>query len=271
MAQNKQINPPNLSAVLGELKTDIFNNMNCINVGIIQSFDEADQTATVRIAIKKVFEIQEDGTRVIQERPLLLKCPVIILFGGSTYMTFPIAAGDECLVLFNDREIDGWWTTGSAQAPQSPRAHSSSDAFALVGVRSLQKSIESYLTTGIRLSHETARLDMTQDQIDTIASEFIHTGNMQVTGNSDVGGNLSVIGTTTVTGETTLEDNASVEGDLEVQGGFTVLGTVTGSGGVFDIDADIIQEAGRSISVGNGATGTFTTVIVEDGIVVGGS
>lgn len=242
MAQNKQKNPPDLTAVLQNLKTDIFNTMNCVNVGIIQSFDSDDQTVSVEIALKRVKSISDDGTRVIEERPVLLKCPVVILFGGSTYITFPIAAGDECLVLFNDREIDNWWTNGGVNTPTTARAHDISDGFALVGVRSLQKSIENYLTTGIRLSHITARMDMTQDQIDTIASNFIHDGNMRITEN------------------------------LTVQGNTNLQGRVFGDGsGTLDLDADLIQQSGREIRAGNGASGTFDVVTVVDGIVTGGS
>lgn len=247
MAQDNQFTPPDLSDLMSELKQDIFNNMNCINVGIIQDFDEADQTASIRVAIKRITEIKPDGTRVLAERPVLLKCPVVVLFGGSTYMTFPIAAGDECLVLFNDREIDNFWTTGSVEAPSSPRTHDPSDAIALVGIRSLQKSISGYLTNGIRLAHETARLDMKQDQIDTIASLFLHTGDMEVTGDGDFGGNVSIAG------------NLSVVGDME------------GTGGTITISDNVVQDSGKTLSAGNGASGTFTTVTVVDGIVTGGS
>lgn len=242
MAQNKQINPPDLSDVLRNVKTDIFNNMNCVNIGIIQSFDASNQTATIQLALKKVMEIKEDGSRVLQERPIILECPVVILFGASTYMTFPIAEGDECLVLFNDREIDNWFNNGGVHTPSTPRSHNIADAFALVGVRSLQDSIQGYLTNGIRLAHETARLDMTQDQIDTIASEFIHTGNM------------------------TISNKLTVQGITEFQG------TVQGEGGnSVNITTDFVQTAGKSISAGNGATGSFDVVTVVNGIVTGGS
>lgn len=259
LVQNNQFTPPSLSALMSELKKDIFNNLNCINVGIIQSFDEADQTATIRVAIKRVIEIKDDGTKVLRERPLLLKCPVVILFGGSTYMTFPIAEGDECLVLFNDREIDNFWTTGSVEAPSSPRAHSASDAIALVGIRSLQKSIENYLTTGIRLSHETARIDLTQDQIDSVASLFLHTGDFEATGDAAVGGSIDV----TVDGD--------FGGDVSVAGNLSVVGDMKGTGGTITIDDNIVQTPGNTLSAGNGASGTFTTVTVVDGIVTGGS
>lgn len=242
MAQNKQVNPPDLSDVLKNLKTDIFNTLNCVNIGIIEGFDTSNQTANVRLALKRVQEIKADGTRVFQERPVLLQLPVVIMFGAASYITFPIAAGDECLVLFNDRQIDSWFTNGGVSTPDIARAHDVSDGFALVGVKSLQNSILSYLENGIRLSHPGARIDMTQDQIDSVAKNFIHDGNM------------------------TVKNKLTVEGITELQG------NVQGSGGgAVNIDSDFMQTSGRVISAGNGASGTFTTVTVVDGIVTGGT
>jgi len=231
-----------MSDILQNLKDDVFKTMNCINIGVIQSFDESDQTATIRLALKRVLSISEDGTREIQERPILVKCPVVTLFGGATFISFPISKGDECLVLFNDREIDNWWHTGAISTPTSPRTHDISDGIALVGVRSLQNSIQNYLTNGIRLSHSIAKIDITQDQIDTVASLFVHTGDLRVTQ------------------------------DLRIEGGTEFVGNVTGdSGGVINLGSDLTQQSGKVLKAGNGATGSFTSVTVADGIVTGGT
>lgn len=235
MTQDKQKNPPDMTSVLDEHKRDIFTSMNCINVGIIQSFDASNMTAQVSFAIKKVQSIDENGGRVIVERPILVQCPIVVLSGGDSYVSFPISAGDECILLFNDREIDRWWSTGSAQAPQSPRAHDSSDAFALVGVRSLQNIISGYYEDGIRMQSGASKIDVTDSAINSETQDFTQTG------------------------------------DMTVDGGFAVLGTMTGNSGTIDVDADIVQEPGREIHAGNGANGTFDTVTVVDGIVISGS
>lgn len=224
--QDKQINPPELTDLLKELKQEVFKELNCVNIGRIESFDGTEHTATVKLMIDRVKEVKPNGEKVIQPRPLCLRCPAFMLFGGSAYMTFPISQGDECIVLFNDRQIDTWFLTGEQNPPQTGRTHDLSDAIALVGLRSLGNSIASYLETGIRIDSGTAKIDITDDQIDSTAAEFIHTGNMQVTGNDTITGNMSAGGTITSTGVMT---------------------------------------------AGNGATGTFTTVTVLNGIVTGGS
>ena len=121
--------PPDLRTLLDNLKADIFYNLNCHQLGVIEAFDINKQTASVRIATLRVL-----GTEEIPY-PLLTDCPVMFPAGGSAYMTFPVAVGDRCLVLFNDRDIDNWFTQGSTVAPNSSRAHSLSDGIVLVGIR----------------------------------------------------------------------------------------------------------------------------------------
>ena len=62
---------------------------------------------------------------------------MVFLGGAATALTFPIAKGDECLVLFNDRDMDNWFTGGGGGAVATPRLHSFADGIILVGLRSL--------------------------------------------------------------------------------------------------------------------------------------
>ena len=48
---------------------------------------------------------------------------------------FEVNAGDACLVIFADRDIDAWFESGEAEVPPSGRMHSLSDGFAFVGFR----------------------------------------------------------------------------------------------------------------------------------------
>lgn len=122
--------PPDLRTLLGNLKTEIAYELNCHQVGTIESYNSTSQTASVRVSMLKTI-----GTTQVAY-PLLTDCPVVVPMGGQGYMTFPIAAGDPCLILFNDRDLDRWFTTGNVVAPNSARAHSLSDAIVFVGIRS---------------------------------------------------------------------------------------------------------------------------------------
>jgi hypothetical protein len=80
----------------------------------------------------QIRRLAEDDTSV--EYPVLVDCPYFVLQGGGAYIDMPISAGDYCLVLFNDRDIDNWWSTANVADPASTRKHSFSDAIALVGL-----------------------------------------------------------------------------------------------------------------------------------------
>lgn len=267
----KQVNPPTLSDVLDNVKRDTQITLNAIKIGIIQSFDETNQTATVRMAIKQVINIEPDGTRVFKEHPLVLECPVVTLFGGDAFLSMPIKAGDNCLVFVCDREIDNWLYNGGVQAPSTGRVHDISDAIALVGVRNFQNSIADYITNGIRISFaENSRIDLKDDAINSIAALFTHTGNFLINGN------LEVDGDSLTTGNSTTEGDSTTQGNHGIAGNMTVGGVVTGGGGgAFTLGANL-DANGNNISGGilassNGATGTFSSVTVVNGIVTGGS
>ncbi|WP_145521808.1 Gp138 family membrane-puncturing spike protein [Yersinia aldovae] len=108
--------------------------------GIIQSFDADAVTCTVLPAIKGN-DSGVSGDRESADLPLLLDVPVIFPRGGGVTMTFPIKAGDECLLVFGDRCIDFWWQNGGVQEPVDSRQHDLSDAFAIIGPQSQAKKI----------------------------------------------------------------------------------------------------------------------------------
>jgi hypothetical protein len=120
---------PRLGDAMQSLKKDIFRTLHCIKPGIVQSYDPATRTAQIQIAFKRILP---DAT--IQSYPVLVDCPVLTLQGGGGAIQFPIAQGDACLLLFADRNLDAWFTSGFESAPQSNRCHDLSDGIAIVGL-----------------------------------------------------------------------------------------------------------------------------------------
>ncbi|HHT3860874.1 TPA: Gp138 family membrane-puncturing spike protein [Klebsiella variicola] len=118
--------------------------------GIIQSFDPDAVTAVVQPAIKGA-EQDESGSEVSVNLPLLVDVPVVFPRGGGCTLTFPVKAGDECLVIFADRCIDFWWQSGGIQEPVDERMHDLSDAFCIVGPQSQAKKIGGISTSAVEL------------------------------------------------------------------------------------------------------------------------
>lgn len=121
--------PPDLKIVTKELRNEIFATLNCIQIGKIEKVTSAEQTVEVTIQIKR---LAADGTSTAI--PVLVDCPYFVLQGGGAYIDMPIKKGDYCIVLFNDRDIDTWWSTANVTDPNSTRKHSLSDGMALVGI-----------------------------------------------------------------------------------------------------------------------------------------
>lgn len=241
---------PDLTDLLRKNKTDVFNEINCVQIGQIESFDASTQTASISILIKRVEDVNADGSRIVRELPLLAECPVMVLTGGQSHLTMPIQAGDTCIVLFNDREFDNWFISGESRAPTTPRKHDLSDGIAIVGIRSLQNAIDDYLSDAVRLRYSSG-------------SQIVLDG----TGITAEGDTI-INGNTTVNGETQFNGDSEVDGDLNITG----LLTIGSGGGTITLDADLVQNPGFTITAGNGATGTFSnTITVAGGIVTGGT
>lgn len=118
--------------------------------GIIEDFDPAHMTCTIQPAVDSQVR-DEFGAVISQSRPLLLDCPVQFPAGGGCTLTFPVAKGDECLVVFSSRCIDAWWQSGGIQLQAELRMHDMSDGFALLGFRSLPRVIPGISTSAVQL------------------------------------------------------------------------------------------------------------------------
>lgn len=159
--------------------------------GIIQSFDAAKMTCVVKPAIKGSKVV--NGAREFVSMPLLLDCPVIFPNGGGFSLTFPIASGDECLVLFSSRCIDSWWALGGEQNPFEHRMLDLSDGFVLPGPRSKPRAIPAISTTNVQLRNEdgSAYVDIDPDGAISLVSPLqvsITAPDVAITGNVAIGG-----------------------------------------------------------------------------------
>jgi hypothetical protein len=99
--------------------------------GTVTSYDPGTQTVQVQPGIQRLFR----GQGAV-DLPKLVDVPVFFPRGGGFVLSFPVQAGDECLLVFSERAIDFWWKNGGSQLPSELRTHDLSDAFAFVGFSS---------------------------------------------------------------------------------------------------------------------------------------
>lgn len=123
------LHEPQLDDVLRMFKTQLLIGLNCTKVGTIVAFYPSTHTADVQILFQRVMK---DGTT--QSYPKLVNRPVFTLQGGGASLQLPIAAGDTCLVLFADRNLDNWYLNGNEQRPIDGRLHDFTDGIVFVGL-----------------------------------------------------------------------------------------------------------------------------------------
>lgn len=134
---NQLAGEPDLTTVLESVINKVGLDLNCIRVGIIQSFNADDLTATVSIVNKRTLGLNKDGTQKTRDYALVTAKVCYC----TPYMTYPIEPGEECILLFSDRELESWFTTGEVQPEAYQRMHDLTDCIAIVGLRSLAKMI----------------------------------------------------------------------------------------------------------------------------------
>lgn len=100
--------------------------------GRVVSYDAAKQTATVRPMIPRVLR-DAAGERVVEDLPLISNVPICFPRGGGFFCSFPLSAGDSVMLVFAERSLDRWRSTGESVDPADTRTHSLAGAWAYPG------------------------------------------------------------------------------------------------------------------------------------------
>lgn len=209
--------------------------------GIVDSYDPDTQTCSVQPAIK-INLLQQDGSVNVVQMPLCLDVPVQFPGAGGFVFTFPVVAGDECLLVFANRCIDSWFQSGGVQTQAEFRMHDLSDGFAFMGFRSKPNVVENISTDSAQLRSldgesyaevkdgvvtlRVAAGDYTEVNVNGVtkmrASDHLDLNGVII----DTGGNVSGVGTLDATGEGTFDGHTV---GAHVHGGVTAGGSNTGT------------------------------------------
>lgn len=123
--------------------------------GIIDSYDPEAMTCSAHPAVQaRVTSLSADKqstTTAFRDIPPFHDCPVVFPSGGGYTLTFPLTAGDECLMIFAHRGIDFWWQQGGSQRPAEARMHNPSDGFILPGPFSQPKALANVSANRVEL------------------------------------------------------------------------------------------------------------------------
>lgn len=216
--------------------------------GIIQSFDPEAVTCVVQPAINGT-QTDDSGNEQPASLSLLTDVPVIFPRGGGVTLTFPVKAGDECLIIFSDRCIDFWWQSGGVQDPVDSRQHDLSDAFAIVGPQSQVKKISGISSSGAQL-----RTDDGAAFIEVAAGHDITVNTPGKLTASAQGGTVITSPTIVLNGAVTINGTLS-QGMGESGGSATMLGPITVTNDVTAGGKSLQNHVHSGVQTGSGQTG----------------
>ena len=174
---------PDLGQIIKSSGLSMASELNCMRIGVIQEFNAENLTVQVQIAGKRTIGLNPDGTQKVRDyAPIYAKVCYC-----NPFITHEIKAGEECILLFSDREIESWFINGDNNPEAYTRMHDLTDAIAIVGIRSLPKMIE-IIRDCLNLFYGNSNIKIAENQIDinttttNITSDIVMTGNTTQTG-----------------------------------------------------------------------------------------
>ena len=162
--------------------------------GIIVSFNPEAQTATVQPAITENIR-HGQGEVTPTQLPLLTDVPVHFPRAGGYSITLPVKKGDECLLIFADMCIDGWWQSGGVQDQVETRRHDLSDAFAILAPTSQPMKVENYHAENLQIRTDdgnvVVEIDKKEQAVNVVKAKK-STVNLSESATIDAGENITM-------------------------------------------------------------------------------
>ena len=132
-------NEATLMSVLKVLKENIFETMNCVKIGYIDSYDYDTRVSRVVIYNKRIVGLNDKGEHILEDYPPLY-CKTLFLGGNECGLNWDIQQGDECIVFFTDKELETPWISGQVSDVKYGRMHDYTDAICLTGFTTQPKA-----------------------------------------------------------------------------------------------------------------------------------
>ena len=198
--------------------------------GIIESFDEATQTAAVQPALKATM-----GNGDTVTLPKLIDVPLLFPRAGGFSITFPVKAGDEVLITCCDRDFSAWLQLGGPQLPDSKKLHAMDSAVGVLGLYNQTNVLEDFDTSGmvLRSDDDATKITIEDGKITVDAATLAvnvptstWTGDITHLGNTTHTGNVVQLGNFTQTGGMMMSNTIIVS--EHVHTGVTAGGALTG-------------------------------------------
>lgn len=151
----------------------------------IISFDAGTCIASVKPTMTYY---KSDGTTL--DYPVIIGVPVFMPKAGSSQITYPVKAGDSCLLVFAERSIDEWMGKGNSDN-HDPRRYDLTDAFCFVGMCPAQ----SISADNVEVINGGTKISLTPSNTINVVGNINVQGTIVCTGDV-IGGGISLVGHT---------------------------------------------------------------------------
>jgi hypothetical protein len=132
----------NLGAALRDIIDHALTEVHTAIPGKVISYDASTQTCAVQVMVKRVI-VDDDGNEIVESLPQITNVPVGWYSGGGYFMSLPMASGDYCMLMFQERPVDTFLSSGEESDPGDLRHHDLSDCWAIPCVRPTSKALQS--------------------------------------------------------------------------------------------------------------------------------
>ena len=124
--------------------------------GRIESYDATKGLVSVLPLIKRRYVVDNaEGEHVeqIEEYPVIPNVPIAWPRGGGFVLTFPLAVGDPCWLMFSERSLDKYLDSDGATGvdPEDARHHHLSDAVCYPGMQTPGDPVSGASATAVSL------------------------------------------------------------------------------------------------------------------------
>lgn len=113
---------PSLAEVISAAQDARLQNVHVALPARVESFDASKQLADVQ-PLLLVPLINEDGSETTVRLPVIPNVPVIFPRGSGFHLVFPLAVGDNVMVIFSERSLDLWKAKGGEVNPVDQTYH----------------------------------------------------------------------------------------------------------------------------------------------------